>query len=429
MTEEVKAPTKIPREAIDALEEQMVRARFHLLFKKPFLGSIIAQLELCEASSWCRTCSTDGRKFYYNFHWASQLTLDNLKFVFGHQILHLCLDHLGRRGTRDIQVWGMATDYLVNYILKKEAFGVPPTNANILLDDRFTDEMSADEIYAYLIDNQIKIEIPMDDHLDASDGDDGKDGKGKSSNSVTVSIAGGPDGPPKLTEEDINQIRNDIMQQMMTAAQSMSAGDVPGFMQRYLDDLNTPKMDWRALLSVHIKSTVKGDYSFSNPSKRSWHLGVILPGVRNVDTIDVAVSIDTSGSMTNEMLTDFLSEVKGIMDEFEDFNLWLWTFDTRVYQPKLFTPHNLDEIMEYVPEGGGGTYFTSNWEFMKDPSSHGFDDLSPIEPKCFIMFTDGYDGGDCGLAHEEWTKTLFVIHSNYDAFDPGFGETAFYDKY
>ena len=60
-----------------------------------------------------------------------------------------------------------------------------------------------------------------------------------------------------------------------------------------------------------------------------------------METIDIAVTIDTSGSMTQEMLTDFLTEVKGIMEQFPDFKVRLWTFDCSVYDYKVFTPENI----------------------------------------------------------------------------------------
>ena len=92
-----------------------------------------------------------------------------------------------------------------------------------------------------------------------------------------------------------------------------------------IEELTEPKMDWRELLEMHIKSAVKDDYTFTRISRRAWGIGaqvgrrLILPGNSDMDTVDVVCTIDTSGSMTQEMLTDFLSEVKGIMEMFPDF--------------------------------------------------------------------------------------------------------------
>jgi hypothetical protein len=117
------------------------------------------------------------------------------------------------------------------------------------------------------------------------------------------------------------------------------------------------------------------------------------------------------------------------METFDDFKLTLWTFDTQVYNPKVFTHNNIDEIVDYEPAGGGGTMFECNWEFMRDPARAGFGDVDglpdTIEPKKFVMFTDGYPCGTWG--EEDYADTLFVVHGNTSIVAP-FGMTAYYQK-
>jgi predicted metal-dependent peptidase len=126
-----------------------------------------------------------------------------------------------------------------------------------------------------------------------------------------------------------------------------------------------------------------------------------------------------SGSISDRQANDFISEVKGIMDEYVDFKLNLWCFDTEVYNYAEFSGDNADEIMDYKVKGGGGTDFVANWEFMKEKG---------IEPKRFIMFTDGYPCGDWG--DEDYCETLFVIHGNEGGNSSlivaPFGQTAYY---
>jgi predicted metal-dependent peptidase len=110
-----------------------------------------------------------------------------------------------------------------------------------------------------------------------------------------------------------------------------------------------------------------------------------------------------------------ISEVKGIMESYTSFRLHLWSFDTDVFNPVVFTPENLDDIMEWSPGGGGGTSFEANWEFMRD---------NDIVPKKFVMFTDGYPGN--GWGDEEYCDTLFIIHGSTTIEAP-FGITAYYE--
>lgn len=406
----------------DPVVGEIVKARVRMLFHMPFFGNLATRLNLVEASSWCATAATDGRSFYYNRDFIMSLTPDELVFLLAHEVCHAVYDHLGRRGDRDPKIWNAAIDYITNYTLVKEKVGDMPKGG--LYDEEFTDEMTSEEVYRLLEKNSTKVKVPLDMHLDATSGDgDDSDGDG---NSVEVTVMGGKDGPPKLTEEDIDKIRNEIRAAVINAAQSVDAGKIPAGIARLIDGLTNPIMDWRSLLEMHIQSSIKDDFTFQRPSRRSWSTGVLLPGQNFKDMVEVSVAIDTSGSMTDEMLRDFLSEVKGIMDTFEDFELWIWTFDTQVYNPVRFTPQNADEILTYKPQGGGGTLFECNWEFMRNPREVAGDiEVDSIEPKKFVMFTDGYPAGSWG--EEEYCDTLFVIHGNKSIKAP-FGLTAYYEE-
>jgi predicted metal-dependent peptidase len=168
------------------------------------------------------------------------------------------------------------------------------------------------------------------------------------------------------------------------------------------------------MLRMNIQSIFKSNFSFNRPNRKSQHCGAILPGMMNDETIDVSVCIDMSGSISDKMAKDFLSEVKGIMEEYVDFKLDLWCFDTEVYEYKRFTGDTADEINDYECKGGGGTDFDANYRFMKEEL---------IEPKKLIMFTDGYPCGSWG--DEDYCDTLFIIHGN-ETIKPPFGQVAYY---
>ena len=217
-----------------------------------------------------------------------------------------------------------------------------------------------------------------------------------------------------VSQEERKKIRDEIKEAMIAAAQSAGAGKVPAGIQRMIKDLTEPKMDWRQLLRMNIQSILKSNFSFTRPNRKSQHSGAILPGMTNDETIDVSVAIDMSGSISDKMAKDFISEIKGIMDEYVDFNLDLWCFYTEVYNYVRFTGDTADDILSYECKGGGGTDFDANWNYMKNED---------ITPKKFIMFTDGYPCGSWG--DEDYCDTLFVIHGN-ETIVPPFGQVAYY---
>jgi predicted metal-dependent peptidase len=319
---------------------------------------------------------------------------------------------MGRRDGRDPQLSNIAADYAANQILKDERIGTVPSFIKIFQDDKYRG-WSYEQIYQDLYDKAEKIDISqlgelLDEHLDG----EGEDGEGEGKDGEEINGSG--KGRPRLTAEEKKQIRDEIKEAMVAAAQSAGAGKVPAGIARMIKDFTEPKMDWRQLLRMNIQSILKSNFSFARPNRKSQQCGAILPGMMNEETIDVSVAIDMSGSISDAMAKDFLSEVKGIMDEYKDFKLDLWCFDTNVYGYKQFTGDTADDINEYDCQGGGGTDFDANWEFMK---------YNDIQPKKFIMFTDGYPCGSWG--DEDYCDTIFIIHGN-DAIISPFGQTAHY---
>jgi len=178
-------------------------------------------------------------------------------------------------------------------------------------------------------------------------------------------------------------------------------------------------MDWREILQTNLKSILKGDFTWQRCSRKSQSSGIYLPSMKEEGRVSVAIGIDSSGSISDEMIRDFLGEVKGIMEEFTDFEVRLWCSDTKVYNEQIYTPDNLSDIDEYEVKGRGGNDFNCNWDYMKENN---------IVPEKFIHFTDGYD---CGLGFGDpiYCDTVYVIHSNpqRNIVSP-FGMTCYYDK-
>ena len=392
--------------------DKLITARVGLLLRHPFFGNLATRLKMVDASDWCHTLATDGRNFYFNYGFVNKLTPKDAEFGFAHEVLHNVFDHMGRRDSRDPMLSNIAADYATNQILKDERIGTVPSFIKIFQDDKYRG-MSYEQIYDDIYEKAEKIDIGslgelLDEHLDDGSGEGGEGGEDGEE------VNGSGKGRPKLTAEEKKQIRDEIKEAMVAAAQSAGAGRVPAGVQRMIKDFTEPKMDWRQLLRMNIQSILKSNYSFSRPNRKSQHSGAILPGLINDETIDVSIAIDMSGSISNVMAKDFLSEVKGIMDEYMDFKLDLWCFDTEVYNYVQFTGDTADEIMSYECKGGGGTDFDVNYDFMKNQG---------IEPKKFIMFTDGYPCGSWG--DEEYCDSLFIVHGNETIVSP-FGQTAYY---
>lgn len=397
---------------MDQTLEKLTTARVGLLLKHPFFGNMATRMRLIDSSKWCQTAATNGRDFFYNKAFVDRLNHKKLQFLIAHEICHGIFDHFGRVGSRDKQLSNIAQDYAVNQILVDDRIGEKITEVDICFDSKYRG-MAWEEIYDQLVEQYgdpkdnlqsmlDQLGDLLDEHLEQAMGNEQTDENGK----------------PVMTEADIQKVKEEMKQAMIQAAQAAGAGNTPGEINKLIKKLTEPKMDWREVLRMNIQSIIKNDYTFQRPSRKGWGTGVILPGMNNDETIDVAISIDMSGSIGTEDATTFLSEVKGILEQYTDFSINLWTFDTKVYNPVKITHDNAEEFFEYNPMGGGGTDFEVNWEYMKDED---------IQPKKFIMFTDLYPCGSFG--DPDYCDTLFIAVGHHDksAVAP-FGQTVHYEK-
>lgn len=400
-----------------AIIEKLTTARVGLLLKAPFFGNMATRMQIIDASDWCPTAATNGKNFYYNKDFVKKLSVKKLEFLFAHEILHCVFDHFGRVGSRDRQLANIAQDYAVNQILVDDRIGDKITEVKICYDSKYRG-MAWEEIYDELYEKAEKISMPqllqqlgdlLDEHIKEGDGQGGEgdgneDGNGKGS------------GRPGMTKEEAQAIKDEIKQAMIQAASAAGAGKTPAGVMRLIKNMTEPKMDWRQLVRQEIQSIVRNDYSFTRPNRKSMHSGAILPGMKEATTIEVAIAVDMSGSIGTEDASTFLGEIKGIMDQYEDFKIDLWCFDTQIYNHQSITHDNGHDLEEYEPQGGGGTDFDVNFQFMEE---------NDIRPKKFIMFTDGYPCGSWGP--EDYCDTIFIVKGNTSAEAP-FGQTVIYEK-
>ena len=399
---------KIDNEA----RERLVTARIALLLRQSFFGNLATRLKLVNADEWCSTAATDGLKFYYNSRFIMMLKPKEVEFLVGHEVLHVVYDHMDRRGTRDPQIFNIANDYAVNADLKRHKVGEFIKTVPCLYEQKY-DGKSSEEIYDDLMKNVQKIDINslidqmIDDHLDGDDAGDGGDGDGDKQ---------GKGRPKPMTPEERERVRQEIKQAIINAAQSANAGELPVGVQRLIRDVTEPVMPWRELIQTNLTSAIRTDYSWIRPSRRSWHMDAIMPGMTPGEEIDVVVAIDMSGSISDKQAQAFLGEIAGMMESFDGYRVHVFCFDTGIYNPADFSSDNMDTIEEYEPKGGGGTDFDAIFEYLKEVGN---------VPKRLIVFTDGYPCGSWGDA--DYCDTTWIIHGDKDPHPP-FGQFALYDE-
>ena len=395
--------------------DRLIQARVKMLLTQDFWGKLATRMRLINADEWCGTLATDGKNFYYNSAFVLSLkNIDKVVFGFAHEVLHCIYDHVGRTAGRDKTLSNIAQDYVINADLVHHKIGQKIDEIDIVFDMKYYG-WSYEQVYEELMKNATKINISdlaemlLDDHLEEGEDADGKEGGQEGDVSKKR---------PVLTKEQKERIKDEMREAVLQAAQGAKPGSLPAGVQRIVQNLTAPKMDWRSLITMKIPSLAKNDYSYQRPNKKYQYSGIVMPGLQREEAIDVCIAIDTSGSISQVQLEEVLSEVVGLMDMYAEVTLRIWQFDTQVYGYETFTKDTAGDLMRYEIKGGGGTSFQANWEFMKSEG---------IEPKLFIMFTDGesFDGwGEEGYQQD----MLWIINNKWNKnIEPPYGAYAYYE--
>lgn len=375
----------------EALETKLAAARTRLILDKPFLGALVLRLPMIAANSnWCKSTATDAKSFYYNAEYIADLSVEQVQFVLSHEALHCALSHFARRLHRDKHRWDLACDLAINPLLVAD--GLIPVPEALLLDQ--FEGMTAEEIYPMLEEHEDL--TPQDDHLydeDDNDSEGGQTGDASGQGNSDPQSGGkgshnpeqeqkeqggsGADKPPPLSKDEQEQLSVQWAQRMAGAAQTaMQAGKLSGSLARMIDHLLQPQLPWRMLLARYMTATARDDYSYSRPSRREG--SAIMPSLKSHE-LKVVVALDTSGSVSDEEMRQFLSEINAIKGQ-AHARITLIACDARVDEggPWIYEPWEDFSLPQEFP-GGGGTDFRPAFEWTAGQS--------PL-PDLLLYFTD-----------------------------------------
>jgi predicted metal-dependent peptidase len=378
-----------------ALETKLAAARTRLILEKPFLGSLVMHLPLKAADpKWCKTTATDAKHFYYNPAYIGRLTLEQTQFVLAHEAMHCALSHFARRHHRQKHRWDVACDYAVNMILDDERMHGPE---NALMNAAYRG-LTAEEIYPVLHEDppEETQDMHLFDNESSEQGGDGEpqeqdsgEGDGESSgNSGGSSASAEPEGgesqesgetqnAPRPAPADIGQLDEQWRSRLAAAAQAArQAGKLSQSLMRLVDEMLAPQLPWRALLARYMMNAARDDYSFQRTSRRE--AAALLPRLHS-QSVKVVVALDTSGSVQQEELQEFLSEIDALKGQVRA-EITLHACDDKLdangpWHFALWEPVRLPEEVS----GGGGTDFRPLFDWVA--GEH-------LSPDLLVYFTD-----------------------------------------
>jgi predicted metal-dependent peptidase len=385
---------------LSAIETKLAAARTRLILDKPFLGALVLRLPMHAARpDWCPTTATDARAFYFNPEYIASLSLEQTQFMLAHEALHCALSHFARRQHRVIHKWDLACDHAINPLLIDDGLK-PPPNALVmpmykgmtaeeiypLIDD--DDESETLDKHAYDRDNQSRGSKSRLDEKDLDrqqkerqtqpDQGEGEQGKGGERQAQAQPEEGGGAGEPEpLTPDEQETLSVQWQQRMAGAAQqAMQAGKLGGELKRLIDHLLQPQLPWRMLLARYMTALARDNYSYSRPSRREGDF--VLPSLRSRQ-MDLVVAIDTSGSIKDSEMEEFIDEVDALKGQVRA-RVTLLPCDAALCEgaPFRFEPWEQFSRPRDL-KGGGGTSFVPVFQWVGQEG---------IQPDLLVYFTD-----------------------------------------
>lgn len=419
-----------------ALSEEKVReymkrllvARMRILCNHGFYGLLLMHM-IYSIDEGAETAYTDGERIAFGPEFLDDLSDSELDFVMMHEILHVVLQHCLRGEERDQERYNIAADIVVNSNIMLENGGKPSSislskygeSMHVAPDGKEGHLYTAEEVYE-MLPSTPKSKLPEGGgHGSSENGRAEKKQKKPENGKPTLKRWDDHSQWGKFEEDSV--LRDVWVKQFAETCEAIavrdpsnSRGTLPMFAQRLLEKLMKPQTDWRSILNEFIQEEIN-DYSFSPPDRRFQDSPFFLPDFNEkgeTDEVeDILFMIDTSGSISDKMMTAAYSEVKGAIDQFNGkLRGWLGFFDAAIIKPKPFS--NFEEFIVIKPAGGGGTDFQIIFEYV---DQH----MQENPPVSIIILTDGY----APFPKEELANGIPVLWLiNNENVDPPWGKVA-----
>ena len=377
---------------------------------------------------------TDCKSICVNAPYADSYNLnkEHIKFLIAHEVFHILILTRSRRDGKDPVLWNQASDFAINQMLIEDEEVINGKTVGQFIEfgcyDKKYRNMSAEEIYDQLVKEQDQMKQMMNDMMNgegnnSSDSDQNQQGEGNQNSNQEQANGGeeesqdggesqGQGGKFKLDEHldlDDPKIQEDLREATLRVQQILdqaaAQGKLSSGMKRLINQLPKVKENWRHNLEKYIKSFKKAESTWKRPNKRYSAAGFYLPTRYDTPELNVAVGIDTSGSINEDMLAKFYGHLMKIMKSFKTFQVQIFCWSTVAHEGtyrKLNEKNyqNFNPLDEDYLESFGGTIAQSAFDYVKSLKD---------KPDVFIMFTDGYFEDEIKGFDKTNINTVFAI--------------------
>ena len=373
---------------------RLAMVRLRMLDVHPFWGHLLLHVRLLPAPWLDAFAATDClRRIWFNPRHTRHLDVDQLGFVLAHELGHHLLETAPRARGRDPLRWNMATDYAINRIVARSDGGDPTApgmryrlpdgnypelgEVRCLLDHRFAG-LVAEAIYEQLLAEAPRAGLRITVRLGGAGSQAGDD-------LLEIEVPGVLDHgggidvhlPVDLTEAEREELRDRVIGAVEAAVATDSRGDVPGELVREVLARGRSVVPWQRLLHRLLGQALPAtEYSLARPNRRYLAADLVVPGLVGGGPERVVVAIDSSGSMSSEVLAAACTELADLATRVDEITVLI--ADARIQQ--VIPPAQLPAFLRNARlSGGGGTRHEPVFEWIERQS---------WRPDLFIGLTD-----------------------------------------
>ncbi len=357
------------------------KARVRLNLGNPlflFFANLAMRLDIV-ADPECPTAKTDGRTLWYNPEWVGSLKPAEVEGLVAHEVWHCVYDHLNplRIAGRDMIRWNMAGDLRINADLKDFGFTLPE---GCLYDKKYDDGWHTERIFNDLPQPKI---VHIGTGQGKGKGKNGQPGNGECYDprydKIGHDIVPMPGKQAKEAENQAAQWKAAVSQ---AAARARQAGKLPGGLDRFVDDLLEPEIDFEQILRRFIMEAIgHDDMTWHPPDRRFVQMEEYLPTWVGYTSKPVVFGIDTSGSIGSKEIKKSVSEVEGFLQTYK-IPLYLVYIDAAVQSVEIYDGWGQRSVAGVtLPKGGGGTDFRPLFQWVEKEG---------LDITCMVYFTDLY---------------------------------------
>lgn len=325
---------RLTQETLDNID----RARLALFTRWPFLGELVKYLRPIESTATPTACVTSSGQMLINSQFANRATVDDLIFILAHEAMHIVAGSIGRKPEHaQPELWNCAADIAINQTILRQ--GIRPPRAELI-----------QPLYGHKFAKYV----------------------GKTHEEIYHAL---PKGFSKggFWCDECPDLEDRVLWSERVQAARAATGKGPGDLEVFQATLRTPKRPWLQALARVLQQELRQRYSWRRPNRRTIATDVFTPSPQGQNPC-IAIYLDTSGSMYDDVLNESLSEIAALVQLF-GAAATLILADAEVY---FYGPISVDSLHR-LPMQRGGTDFRVVFERLK---------RERFVPKVFIGFSD-----------------------------------------